>query len=76
MSVSTAAEEHILTWVERLAKLKYLLVQLDILHTGSTPLPLEGLELLHELCAAVLHIVHVTQQPCLVDLQLSHLSAA
>lgn len=68
--------DRVLTWVERLAQLKYLLVQLDILHTGGTPLLLESLQLLHELCAAVLHIVHVTRQPCLVSLQLSHLSAA
>ena len=65
-----------LTWVERLSQLKYLLVQLDILHTGGTPLLLEGLQLLHELCAAVFHAVHVTHQPCLVGLQLSHLSAS
>ena len=68
--------DRLLTWVERLSQLKYLLVQLDILHTGGTPLLLEGLQLLHEQCAAVLHAVHVTHQPCLVGLQLSHLSAA
>ena len=65
--------DRVLTWVERLAQLKYLLVQLDILHTGGTPLLLESLQLLHELCAAVLHIVHVTHQPCLVGLQLGDL---
>ena len=62
-----------LTWVERFTQLKDLLVQLDVLHAGSTPLFLQSLELVHELGTAVFHAVHVTHQGRLVGLQLDHL---
>ena len=61
------------TWVERLAKLKDVFVQLDVLHAGGTPLVLQRLELLHELGTAVLCAVHVAQQSFPVSFQLSHL---
>lgn len=59
--------------MERFTQLKDFLVQLDVLHTGSTPFVLQSLELVHELGTAVFHAVHVTHQGCLVGLQLDHL---
>lgn len=62
-----------LTGVERLAKLKDVFVQLDILHACRTPLVLQSFELLRELRTAVLRAVHVAQQSFPVSFQLSHL---
>jgi len=62
-----------LTWVEGLAQLKDLFVQLDVLHAGGTPFLLETLQLLHELRTTVLHAVHVTHQCRLVCFQLGNL---
>ena len=61
--------------MKSLTQLKDLLVQFDILHTGRTPLLLQGLHLVHKLCTVLLGVVHVAHQSFPVSFQLSHLQS-
>ena len=73
--MNAPAAEFEVTWIQGLAQLKDLLVQLDILYAGGAPFFLECRQLLRELSTVLLNTMHVAHQCLPVSFQLSHLNS-